>query len=200
MIYTKVFMKGNTTRIALCLDVWTPDAKWQETHGGRLSFRLFLCCARHARLIVHPVHPYLHNETKGFIFKTDRLKTFWWLFSQYEIRIFQILWKDVEEEKAARFLLVLFTISLFSPQPFLTRIVLFWYDQNDRRKRVIQNKWITIKREKKKCLDTLKRKCLRWSGPMSATCSKSGGSQRFLTHSSCKMDTGCLPIGIQGDD
>ena len=41
---------------------------------------------------------------------------------------------------------------------------------------------------------TLKRKCLRWSGPMSATCSKSGGSHRRLTHSSCKMDTGCLPV------
>ncbi len=40
---------------------------------------------------------------------------------------------------------------------------------------------------------TLNRKCLRWSGPISAICSKTGGSQRFFVQYSCKMEMGCLP-------
>lgn len=42
-------------------------------------------------------------------------------------------------------------------------------------------------------LPTLKRKCLRWSGPMSRTCSKTGGSQWCFVQSSCRIETGCLP-------
>lgn len=50
-----------------------------------------------------------------------------------------------------------------------------------------------IKKASCPLLPTLKRKCLRWSGPMSATCWKTGGCQCFLVHSSCRIEMGCLP-------
>lgn len=44
-----------------------------------------------------------------------------------------------------------------------------------------------------KFIFTLKRKCLRWSGPLSWTNRNSGGCHLLLLHISIKADTGCLP-------
>lgn len=44
-----------------------------------------------------------------------------------------------------------------------------------------------------KFIFTLKRKCLRWSGPLSWTKRNSGGCHLLLLQISIKADTGCLP-------
>lgn len=52
------------------------------------------------------------------------------------------------------------------------------------------NKYIQLVQ---KFIFTLKRKCLRWSGPLSWTNRNSGGCHLLLLQISIKADTGCLP-------